>query len=73
MGNMYYPVLIEKWKQNIDAAAYEKNLNQDVKIPSFKKTIDHIDKNKYRPTTIKESINWLPILYYGVCCRQDRE
>ena len=35
MEDLYHPALIEEWKQNIDAAAYENNLNQDVKVPSI--------------------------------------
>ena len=38
MDNIDHPALIEE-RKNIDAAAYEKSLNQDVKIPSIKKTI----------------------------------
>ena len=73
MEDLYHPALIEKWKQNIDAAAYEKNLNRDVKIPSIKKKIDRNDKTEYCPTSIKESLNWLPFyIYHGVHCRQDR-
>ena len=39
MDNLDYPALIEEWKQNIDAAAYEKNLYQDLKLPSIKKKL----------------------------------
>ena len=39
MKNIDHPALIEEWKKNIDAAAYEKNINQDVKIPSIKKKL----------------------------------
>ena len=46
--------------KNVDAAAYENNLNQDVKIPSIKKKIDRNNKTEYWPTSIKESLNWLP-------------
>ena len=37
MKNINHPALVEEWKQNLDAAAYEKNLNQYVKISSIKK------------------------------------
>ena len=37
MEDLDHPALIEKRKQNLDAAAYENNINQDVKIPSIKK------------------------------------
>ena len=33
MEDLDHPELIEERKQNIDAAVYGKNLNQDVKIP----------------------------------------
>ena len=49
-------------KQNIDFAAYEKNLNQDLNLPSKKKKIDHNDSFDYCPTSIKEVINWLYFL-----------
>ena len=54
-----HPALIEEFKQNIDAAAYENNLNKDVNIPSIKKKIDRNNKTEYWPTSKKESINWL--------------
>ena len=59
--------------KNIDAAAYEKNINQDVKLPSTKKQIDRNDKTEYWPTSIKESLDWLLFWYHGVHCRQERE
>ena len=37
LNNLYHPELIEKWKQNLDYDAYEKDLNQDVKLPPNKK------------------------------------
>ena len=39
MDDLDHPELIEEQKQNIYAADYENNLNQDVKIPSIKKTM----------------------------------
>ena len=63
MNNLDHLDLTEEWKQNLDAAAYETNLNQDVNIPSIKKQIDRNDKTKYWPTSIKEIIDWLPFLY----------
>ena len=44
MDDLDHPALIEEWKQNLDAAAYEKNLNQYVKIPSVQKKIDRNDE-----------------------------
>ena len=60
MENIDHPELIEELKQNLDAAAYEKNLYKYVKLPSTKKKMDRNDKTEYCPTSIKESINWLP-------------
>ena len=53
MDNIDHPALIEEWKQHIDAAAYEKNLDQYVKMPSIKKKIDRNNKTEYWPTSIK--------------------
>ena len=36
MENIDHPAFIEEWKQNLDTAAYEKNLYKDVKLPSIK-------------------------------------
>ena len=70
MNNLDNTALIEEWKQNFDAAAYEKNLNQDIKIPSIKKKVDHNDKTEYWTTSIKESINEL--LFYIMDFTADR-
>ena len=35
-----HPTLIEEWIQNIDADAYEKNIQKDEKLPSTNKKID---------------------------------
>ena len=56
-----HPALIEEWKQNIDAAAYEKYLNRDLKLPS-KEKVDRHDNIDYCPTIIKESLNWVYVL-----------
>ena len=60
MDNLDHPSLIETWKQNLDAAANEKSLNQYVKIPSIQKKIDCNEKTENWPTDIKEILNWLP-------------
>ena len=36
MDDINHPAIIEEWKQNLDAASYEKQLNQYVKLPSNK-------------------------------------
>ena len=45
--------MIEEWKQNIDATAYEKTLNQYLKLTSKKKKLDRLDSIEYWPTSIK--------------------
>ena len=63
MDYLYQPALIEEWKQNIDAADYEKNQNQYVKLPSIKKKNDCNYKTEYWPTSINESLHWFPFIY----------
>ena len=54
------PDLIEECKQNLDAAAYENILNQDVKIPSIKKILIVIIKmNTGQQAYRKVSIGYL--------------
>ena len=60
MDDIDHPELIEEWKQNVDAIAYENNINQDVRIPSIKKTFDRNNNLEYWPTSIKEILKWLP-------------
>ena len=43
IGDLDHPYLIKEWKQNIYAAAYEKNLYRDVNLLLNKK-IDRNDK-----------------------------
>ena len=37
MDDLDHPAFIEEWKQKLDAADYEKNLSQDVKVSSIRK------------------------------------
>ena len=48
--------------QLFDAAAYEKYIYKDEKLPSIKKKIDRNYKTDYWPKRIVESLNWLPFL-----------
>ena len=41
MKDIGHHMLIEEWIQNLYAAAYEKNIHKDEKLPSMKKKIDH--------------------------------
>ena len=40
MDDLEHSAMIEEWIQNLDAASYKKNLNQDEKLPSTKRKID---------------------------------
>ena len=53
MDGLDHPELIEGWKQHINDAAYENNLNQYVKLLSVNKQIDCNDKTIYWPIGIK--------------------
>ena len=60
IDNLDHFALIEEFKQNLDSASYKKFK------PRFKATIkeeinDRNDKIDYRPTRIKEGINWLSL------------
>ena len=54
--------MIGECLQNLDAAAHEKNLHKDEKLPSIKKKIYRNDKTEYWPKIIVESLNWLHLL-----------
>ena len=62
LKDLDHPALLEEQKQNIYADAYEKNLNQYVKLPSKKKEMDIHDSLDYWPKIIKDGINWLSFL-----------
>ena len=50
------PALLQRWKLNPDAAAYEKYIDANMSKPSDKKEIDFHDSDLYCPTTIKYAI-----------------
>ena len=60
--NIDHLALIQEWKQNLDAAAYEKNVHQEIKIPPKKKEINCHGIMTYCPTSIREVINWFPFM-----------
>ena len=62
LKDINHPALIQEQKQNLDAAAYEIILNEEVKILSKSKEIDNHDSQSYRPTSIIEEIQWFPFL-----------
>ena len=49
MEDIDHPELIEEQKQNIEAADHEKNINQDVNLPSIKKKLIVMIKLKIGP------------------------
>ena len=62
LNNINNPTLIQEWKLNLDAAAYEKRIYSDVYKPSYKKEIDCHDSDSNWPTSIKDTIHWFPFL-----------
>ena len=62
MDDLEHTALIEECIQNLDSAAYEKNLHKDEKLPSIKQKIDRNDKTEYWPKLIMESLNWINFL-----------
>ena len=58
--NIDNPELIQELKKNLDASAYEKFINQKIKLPSKKKEMYCRGSMSYWPTGIKEfSIGFL--------------
>ena len=55
-----HPALIQEWKLNLYASAYEKKIDSGVYKPSDKKEIDCHDSDSYWPTSIKDTINLFP-------------
>ena len=54
--------MLQEWKLNLDAAAYEKNIDANLSKTSDKKEIDHHDRNMYWPNKIKDTIQWFPFI-----------
>ena len=52
MKDLEHTALIKEWIQNIDAVAYEKNLNQEEKLPSMKKKVYRNYKTDCWPKSI---------------------
>ena len=62
MDDLEHPVLIKEWIQNLDAAAYAKNLHKDEKLPSRKQNIDCNYKTECWPKSKMENLNQLPFI-----------
>ena len=62
MKYIEHPALIEEWIQNLDTAAYEKNIHKDEKLPSMKKKIDSNYKTECWPKIRAENLIWLPFI-----------
>ena len=44
-----HPEFLQKWKLNIDAAEYGKNMKSNMYKPSEKKKINRVDNHKHWP------------------------
>ena len=62
LKNINHTAFLQEWKLNIDAAAYEINIDAKMSKPSEKKEIDRHDSDFYWPITIKDTIRWFPFL-----------
>ena len=51
-----HPAFLQEWKLNLDDAAYEKNIYNNISKPFYKKEIYFRDSNLYWPTSIKYTI-----------------
>ena len=54
--------MIQEWKLNPDAEAYERDIDANMSKPSDKKEIDCHDSDLYWTTTIKYTIQWFPFI-----------
>ena len=57
-----HPALLQEWELNIDAAAYENNIDANVSKPYDKKEIDCHDGDLYCATSIKYTTQWFHFL-----------
>ena len=60
LNDINHTALVEEWKLNLDATAYEKKIDANVNRPSDKKEIDHHGRKVYWPIITKETIQWFP-------------
>ena len=56
LKDINHPELLQEWKLNIDAAAYERNIDANMYKHSNKKEIDCNDRDLYWPSKIKDTI-----------------
>ena len=62
LKDINHPYLLQEWKLNLVAAAYEKNIDANLSKISDKKEIFRHDSDMYWPTIIKDTIQWFPFL-----------
>ena len=62
LKDINHPALLQEWKLNLDAAAYEKYIDANMSKPSDKKEIDRHDNNFYWPTSTKYTIQWFTFI-----------
>ena len=53
---------LQEWKLNLHAVAYERNIDATMTKPSQIKEINRHDSDLYRPTIIKDKIQWFHFL-----------
>ena len=62
LNNINNHELVQEWKLNLDAAAYEKKIDSKVNRSSYKKEIDRHNSERYWPISIKETIQCFTLL-----------
>ena len=55
--------MLQKWKLNIDAAAYERNIDAIMSKPSENNKLTVIMRDLYLPSTMRDTIQCFPYLY----------
>ena len=58
VDNIHHPKFMNKWKSNIYKAAYERNLERRVALPSERSVLDICDDETYFPQKICEEVMW---------------
>ena len=62
LKDINHPALLQERKLNLDAAAYEKNIDGNMYKTFDKKEIYRHDSDLYWKTSIKDTIQWFPFL-----------
>ena len=62
LKDINHPALLQEQKLNLNAEAYEINIDANMSKPYDKIEIDLHNSNLYWPTSIKDTIQWFTFL-----------